>query len=496
MKGLGDRVCILTLKLNKKEVINLVQVYAPTSSYVDEEVEDLYELISKALDDFKGSLNFIIGDFNAKVGKKLTGEKCVGMFGVGERNNRGQMLVEFAAQHNLRIMNTFFKKSSKRKWTWQAPNATVRNEIDYILTSRPHVIKDVRVVTRVNIGSDHRLVIAKMVINTKHERSRMVNKYTINKNHLQKEAEIYQVQLKNRFESLADTSNTESYLEDITKGIVETSECVAGKQSKATKDKLTTGTKQLMQKRRDMKKLGNIQNIEYREVCKTVRKRIREDCRNFMIQEVCSAIESSRSLKKTRRRPREGTSKICCVLDKQGEPITNQDNILGRIEEFYSELYASTSTVHRATPKNNNEPVPDVSSSEVRSALNRMSNDKAIGADKVSIEALKAGGKVIHETLSNAYTKYIRKKKIPEKWKESKLILIHNRNLKNYRPISLLSNMYKLFKKILTHRLQKQLDENQPIEQAGFRSGYSTIDHIHSINQLIEKCTDYHSPYV
>ena len=67
----------------------------------------------------------------------------LGMFGVGERNNMGQMLLEYAAQHNLRILNTFFKKSSKRKWTWQVPNATVRNEIDYILTSRPLVIEDV-----------------------------------------------------------------------------------------------------------------------------------------------------------------------------------------------------------------------------------------------------------------------------------------------------------------------------------------------------------------
>ena len=120
MEGLGDRVCILTLKLNKKEVIKIVQLYEPTSTYVhvDEEVEDLHELISNALDDFKDSLNFIIGDFIAKVGKKSTGKKCVGMLGVRERNNRGQMLVQFAAQLKLRIMNTFVKKSSKRKWTW------------------------------------------------------------------------------------------------------------------------------------------------------------------------------------------------------------------------------------------------------------------------------------------------------------------------------------------------------------------------------------------
>ena len=40
----------------------------------------------------------------------------------------------------------------------------------------------------------------------------------------------------------------------------------------------------------------------------------------------------------------------------------------------------------------------------------------------------------------------------------------------NYRPICLLSNMYKLFTKIITTRLEKKLDENQPRERAGFRS--------------------------
>ena len=54
--------------------------------------------------------------------------------------------------------------------------------------------------------------------------------------------------------------------------------------------------------------------------------------------------------------------------------------------------------------------------------------------------------------------------------------------------------MYKLFTKILTTRLEKELDENQPREQAGFRSKYSTTDHIHAINQLKEKCREYNIP--
>ena len=52
--------------------------------------------------------------------------------------------------------------------------------------------------------------------------------------------------------------------------------------------------------------------------------------------------------------------------------------------------------------------------------------------------------------------------------------------------------MYKLFKKIITTRLENKLDENKPKEQAGF--SYSTTDHIHAINQLKEKCREYKMP--
>ena len=70
----------------------------------------------------------------------------------------------------------------------------------------------------------------------------------------------------------------------------------------------------------------------------------------------------------------------------------------------------------------------------------------------------------------------------------------NTKDIKNYRPICFLSNMYKLFTKIITTRLEKKLDENQHREQAGFRSKYSTTDHIHAINQLKEKCREYNIP--
>lgn len=59
----------------------------------------------------------------------------------------------------------------------------------------------------------------------------------------------------------------------------------------------------------------------------------------------------------------------------------------------------------------------------------------------------------------------------------------------NYRPITILSCLGKLFTSILNDRISKFLDANEMLceNQAGFRSGYSTCDHIFTINYLIQK---------
>jgi len=80
----------------------------------------------------------------------------------------------------------------------------------------------------------------------------------------------------------------------------------------------------------------------------------------------------------------------------------------------------------------------------------------------------------------------------------SYIILIHRKSdpsgLKNYRPISLLSHIYKLFTKILTEGIDQQINGHQDKDQAGFRSGRSTIDHIHTLNQLKKKAREYNLP--
>ena len=55
----------------------------------------------------------------------------------------------------------------------------------------------------------------------------------------------------------------------------------------------------------------------------------------------------------------------------------------------------------------------------------------------------------------------------------------------------LLSVLYKVLTKILTSRLTKRLDDYQGIEQAGFRKGYSTCDHLLTMKILVERANEY-----
>ncbi|XP_069982193.1 uncharacterized protein [Penaeus vannamei] len=88
----------------------------------DEEIESFYEDVHLASERTKTHFTIVMGDFDAKIGKKTEGETAVGNHGIGTRNERGQMLVDFKETRPLNIMKTFFEKRLERKWTWKSPS--------------------------------------------------------------------------------------------------------------------------------------------------------------------------------------------------------------------------------------------------------------------------------------------------------------------------------------------------------------------------------------
>ncbi|ETP23634.1 hypothetical protein F441_03266 [Phytophthora nicotianae CJ01A1] len=80
-------------------------------------------------------ITFITGDFNAKLGNRVTGETFLGVHARGRRNRNGHALAAFCDAFQFFAANTAFKKRARNKTTWtQRRNEhIVYNHIDYVL---------------------------------------------------------------------------------------------------------------------------------------------------------------------------------------------------------------------------------------------------------------------------------------------------------------------------------------------------------------------------
>ena len=94
---------IIALKLKAEPVsILIMQVYMPTSEYEDDGVETLYDTTEEILEeDGKDDTNkLIMGGSNSVVGDE-TYRNIVGSQGLGRRNHRGQMVIDFCERNGL-----------------------------------------------------------------------------------------------------------------------------------------------------------------------------------------------------------------------------------------------------------------------------------------------------------------------------------------------------------------------------------------------------------
>ena len=104
-----------------------------------------------------------MGDFNAKLEDSQVHQKGRqdALVWASEMKEEIDTLVEWATSKNFKIMNTQFQKKAGRIWTWRSPDGNTKNEIDYIMTDTPSMVTDVTVMNRINIGSDHMMVMDK-----------------------------------------------------------------------------------------------------------------------------------------------------------------------------------------------------------------------------------------------------------------------------------------------------------------------------------------------
>lgn len=507
---LSDRAMIIKLQTTHR-VMNIIQVYAPTGDKQDEDVEIFYDSLDEAISlTKKGEITIVMGDFNAKIGRGAEGD-TVGMYGLGEINSRGDRLVQFCNEKSLFVSNTFFKLHPRQLYTWTSPahkpDKIVRNQIDFILMDHrfKKYVKSVKTYPGSDINSDHNPVVMALKIMRfrKIKRTPNIKRIDIRKlknpdirNEVASELEAKMEQIKENGE--LQPERTWSLIKD---AITYSQENKIGfARNNKKRDWMTPEILDLMEKRRRLKR----DETKYKEINKVIRKKCREAKEEWMAEK-CNEIEALQEKYDTfnvHKKVKEITDQTrkhpaTVLKDANKQIIIGIEGKLKRWTEYVETLFNDDRQNVTIAREDTEEAAPRITKREVMYAIKLQKDGKSTGPDGIYSEILKiiaaqeASGLDLLTNLLNAiYTSG----KIPNEWLKSTFVTLPKKlkssQCDDYRMISLMSHVLKVFLRIIHSRIYRKCDYQVDDVQFGFRKGVGTREALFSLNVLTQRCRD------
>ena len=204
-------------------------------------------------------------------------------------------------------------------------------------------------------------------------------------------------------------------------------------------------------------------------------------------------------------------SKTAPLKSASGEVITDRSKQMERWVEHYSELYSRENTVVSsaldaieclpAMEELDAEPTLE----ELNEAIDSLAPEKAPGNDGIPPDLIRRCKSSLLGPLHEVLCQCWREGSVPQDMRDAKIVTLYKNkgdrsDCNNYRGISLLSIVGKLFARVVLVRLQRLAERIYPESQCGFRAERSTVDMIFSLRQLQEKCREQqkhclHLPY-
>ncbi|TKR58647.1 hypothetical protein L596_030063 [Steinernema carpocapsae] len=424
----APRISRLDLKL-RDQGLRLIAAYAPptgssrsrgrartedagTAEENDEEAfEEFLEALREELQAEPSTFTILLGDFNAVIGSRSEDaeeETAVGLYGHGERNRRGQLLVEFCEEFRLRSVASMFKARQGRKWITQRPTASSPASTTFWRQG----FKKATVMSSHNAGSDHRLLRATIQDQARPEGRRPTPRPNAKK---QIDKDLFRMAVAmNPPKPPADDA---SGYQDLRPGPL------PSRGGDETDEGRHRGTPPPTGRR--------------------------------------SGSEGKR-IAKDPRRDGSRQNRLTQLRDAEGRLCYTEEEMQRAVQVFYNNLPEEAQDKIGSPPRCSSSPSPGSS---------------PIDGDPEPVPPKRRNPSRNGRFKNNPAVQEGR----PPRLEELQADLAA-------------PTIYKVLSRVISARIDRTLDEAQPIEQAGFRKNCSTAEHLQAVNQLLEKAREYRVP--
>ena len=489
-----------------KKFFKLVCMYVPPNHVITKDIIHILSLTDNTI---------IVGDLNAKHSD----------WGSIKANNRGRLFKDIIEEDNLE----FYKmpanyKGSKKNPKWD-------EVIQMILTTQRRFFNIDSIKSLYNIGSDHLPVTFSVNDPSSIKPTKNIKLY-----HRINKTETLNMINDLNIEKVFGTELVEEKTTHLFNTICQIGNNIPTKTIPSGNSGLSRDVRDKIKQRRKIQNLlrKHKNNVYYKSRLKTLNKEIRkglQDSKDRNWNKIRSHLrkkDTSRKSWKIIKNILEGDETKATghktMFNELGEKIKDKQDIanafkdrqetifqpnpsLDRRHKYITEEWYKSHQFHRREhlPLYHHPPLvynprltryeieEQVTEQEVKDILKNLKTHKSPGNDGIQNKLLFTIRDEISKPLANLYNDWLNNSIFPDQLKLAKIVMIPKKKNTNkiaeFRPISLLPTVGKVFEKLLANRIYKWAEDNDIInkEQSGFRKNRSTVDNLFSlVDDIIE----------
>ena len=512
---ISDRILAVRVEFHGNSLF-VVSAYAPQTGRPQAEKEAFYTQLNALLDKKRDDERLLLGgDFNGHVGTACAAYKRNhGGRATGSLNDDGIRILELAAQRDLAVVNTFFRKRLSHLLTYASGGRST--QIDFWLVQRELLndTLDCKVIPSDNVTTQHHPLVMDLRLRQRHQPTKTNETSRIRwwKTKDKDTHTLLALRLNHRLTApiLYNTcpNTVDDYWTLLRESITTLATDTLGKTKPGRKrimDKdtwfFTEHVQEAVRKKKKALKKARMSRLaedwrQYKERKSEAKRAVakaKSDATHQFYKDLDGpgGEKSIYRLAKARHAASKAISHARIVKSKDGDLLRDNKQILDRWREHFDTI-SNVEFPHPPLPPSFPiaGPVAPITASEVEQAIRAMKTGKACGPDDIPSEAWKmlAAAGVEHITrLLNCITA---EGKIPSDWNSSVTVPIFKgkgdvADCGSYRPIRLLCQTMKIFERIIDSRLREIVDLRRG--QCGFRKGCGTTDAIFALRDLLEK---------